>query len=608
MDIISSGLALLNTLKEPLFKKAKEFGDEYVFTYQNGLVKYIDNYLEKFSKIKTFIHRDTRMPFYEVFYPASLVTPSDKAIKDIIELVEEKKYITISGNAGSGKSMLTKHIFISSVHHSKSVPMLIELRQFNTFNGTIEDLVTKIITNNNISPNQKITEKILNEGNFIFILDGYDEIFSENKEKITLDIENFVDRYSNNKYLITSRPGAGVESLQRFDNYLIQPLTSVQVKKFIKLQLGKHDRELQKKIQEEIENPHNKDFRHYLSNPLLLSMFIFTFKNYPELPKQKTKFYGNVFDTLCTRHDSFSKTGGWQHERQSGLKNHELEKILCWFSYISLFEGYYSFDLEYLKHTIKRIVDSKIDNKPDLDKVIYDLNVSLSMLIKDGTQLTFPHKSLQEYFAALLIKSLDYDQKKNVYTKKFKKFTSKSYGGDLNFHNLCFELDSVNFLNFVILENPSFAFNENIVNSLDKTKFIFKFLVYKLIFTSDTIENYEFELHAIQRKGNIFIDFLLENSSDNLDFAAITNSLVESHDFCDYLHEQSIKREHKGNNFLISEITFEDLENSSVLKFFADTSIISNITSFYDKIKNKLEFYRNYVSSEKEGTEDLLDV
>lgn len=79
--------------------------------------------------------------------------------------------------------MLTKHIFMSSVENSKSVPILIELRQLNTFEGNIEQLVTKIITNNNISPSDKITEKILSEGNFIFILDGYDEIFHKIKKK-----------------------------------------------------------------------------------------------------------------------------------------------------------------------------------------------------------------------------------------------------------------------------------------------------------------------------------------------------------------------------------------------------------------------------------------
>ncbi|KFF09862.1 hypothetical protein IW15_22110 [Chryseobacterium soli] len=610
MGFATAGIALINALKEPLFKKAKEYGDEYIFIYQNGLIEYIDNYLDKFSKIKTFIHRDTRVPFYEVFYPVSIITPFKKPVKDVIELIEEKKYITISGNAGSGKSMLTKHIFMSCVESSKSVPIMIELRQLNTYETTIEELVTKIITNNNISPSDKITEKILSEGNFIFIIDGYDEIFSQNKEKITRDIEQFVDKYSNNKFLITSRPGAGVESLQRFDNYSIGALKSTDIKKFVKLQLDKYDRQLGKKIQEEIENPVNKDFKHYLSSPLLLSMFIFTFKNYPELPKQRSKFYWNVFDTLCTRHDSFSKAGGWQHERQSGLKNEELEKILCWFSYISLFEGSYSFDLNYLTSNIQRIIANKIEGKPDLEKVIYDLSVSLSMLIKDGTEYTFPHKSLQEYFAALLIKSLDYNQKKEVFTKKIGTMVEKSYGGNSNFYNLCFELDNIIFLKLLIFDNPNFDFNRDRNDKFEKTNEIFKLLDYELLFTNShlTSDENSFHLEGIASLNNPIIDFLIENNHPDVSFSVVNATLKDSMEFNLLLEEKSETNEYDDENITICKISQSDLTNPTVINFFEDSLIISACTSYYDKFNQRLKHFENYIISEQKGTTDLLDI
>lgn len=607
MGFTTAGIALINALKEPLFKKAKEIGDDYIFIYQNGLAEYIDNYLEKFSKIKTFIHRDTRVPFYDVYYPVSIVTSSKKHIKDIIKLIEEKKYITISGNAGSGKSMLTKHIFMSSVQNSKSVPILIELRQFNTSISTIEELITKIITNNKISPSDKITAKILSEGNFIFILDGYDEIFSQNKEKITRDIEAFVDRYSNNKFIVTSRPDAGVEALQRFDNHSIDSLKNIDIKKFVKQQLEKYDKQLGKKIQEEIENPVNNDFRHYLSSPLLLSMFIFTFKNYPELPKQRSKFYWNVFDTLSSRHDSFSKSGGWQHERQSGLKNDELEKVLHWFSYISLFEGYYSFDLPYLKSNIQRIITSKIDGNPDLDKVIYDLNVSLSMLIKDGTEYTFPHKSLQEYFTALLIKSLDYSQKREVYTKKFDILINNSFGGNLNFYNLCFELDNINFLNLLIFDNPNFNFNLEIDNNFQKTLEIFKLLNYKLLFGNLPKDENSFIMEAVGGTHSPITDFLLENFP-SISFNKVNTVLQDSPEFCSFLNKKSRKSKFRNNDSLICDITHKDLSNSVVVKFLEDSLIISACSLQYDIFRDKIIFYRNFANTEQESTSDLLEI
>jgi hypothetical protein len=236
--------------------------------------------------------------------------------------------------------------------------------------------------------------------------------------------------------------------LPRFDSYFVNELSISQIKQFINLQL-KHlnDSKLANKIITVVERPENTDYNSYLSSPLLLSMFIMTFNSYPDLPKTKSKFYWNVYDTLCTKHDSFTKHGGFQHERKTKLQNDELENILKWFAYTSLFKGKYSFDSQYFSDLLGKI-KAKLNFECDLTELMEDLTVAISIIMIDGLEYKFPHKSLQEYFAALLIKEQTLDIKKEIYSKKLGEASMYIFGGNENFWNLCQELDTAHFTKY----------------------------------------------------------------------------------------------------------------------------------------------------------------
>lgn len=606
MDL-SVGAKLIETFKDQLLNLGNNIKDEYLFIYKNGLIDYINNFYEKYSSIKTFIYRDEKVNFYDIYYPIKIQNKKNSIeINNFNEIFENYQYLTIIGNAGSGKSMLIKHIFLSSVANCKRIPIIIELRNLNDCNETIEEYITRIISQNKISPNHKITERILKEGNFIFLLDGYDEIYSENKNKITTDIENFVDRYNKNVFIVTSRPGANAESLSRFDNFEVQSLEEFEIHEFIKMQLRLQENdELERKIMYEIDKHENDEYREYLSSPLLLSMFIFTFNNYPELPKQKSKFYWNVFDTLCSKHDSFTKAGGWQHERKSGLKNDELETILKWFSYVSLFEGKYNFDEEYLSNLLKKI-STKLSIHIDFDNVLYDLTTSVSILIQDGIEYTFPHKSLQEYFAASLIKSLNNDQKIKIYTERFSKFFDLSSGGNENFYKLCYELDKINFLKFFLIPQLKLAFPEN---KNDKNE------IFNII-----CENIGIEYMILTEKyKKIKAGFIFFSSTKYIDLSLSTNDRFElskpkeikilNEEFKNYLFIKS-KDSNIYKKIGMYHIRFENISHMDyqMIDFIKKNGIIDDVYNLYNNIWNYIDKLEQEIEKDEKGISELLDI
>lgn len=450
----ASTIALISAFKEPILQSCKEIKSEISHFLDDGLPDYINSIKDKFILTKTFLYRDETVNFYDVFFPVSIqIKRNSKAVTSCSELFGESNFVSIIGSAGSGKTMLMKHFFLQSITTSYKIPLFIELRNLNDFSGSFTELINSVIFNNRLSPNEKILERLLDTGSFILLLDGYDEIYSDKKDAVTNDLDKFIDRYSKNHYIISSRPGSGVESIPRFNNYPVSPLNSQEIIHFIDLVLKfNEDAELAKKIKEVINRPENRDYGNFLSSPLLLSMFIMTFNHYPELPKKKNKFYWNVFDTLATKHDSFTKKGGYQHERKSGLQNEEFEKILQWFSYLALFRdnSKLNFDAQYIKTVLSQI-KTKLSLTFNTDLVIEDLTVAISILILDGVEYKFPHKSLQEYFSASLIKDLPHEAKIKIYSEQYGKQLRHTFGGVENLWNLSAEIDNLYFRKYFIL-------------------------------------------------------------------------------------------------------------------------------------------------------------
>ena len=603
---LTIGAALISLFKEPLQKGSANLKDEFLHIFDSGLSEYIDSFYDKYSQTKTFIYRDEKVAFYEIFFPVSIKskTGTFNTATDLKTLFQRKKFVTIIGTAGSGKSMLMKHIFLSTVNQSFRIPLVIELRNLNDYQGKMYDYVSSILTKSEIAITSKIVDRILKQGKFIFLFDGYDEIFSSSKDRITIDLEEFVDTYNNNLFVVTSRPGSNAESLQRFDNYYVQALNNKQIEEFIKLQFkNTEDLEYIDRILSVINKPENKDYHDYLSNPLLLSMFIFTFKAYPELPKYKNKFYSNVFDILCTKHDSFTKKGFWLHERKSGLQNDELENVLKWFSYITIFRGKYNFDELYLKDCFREII-KKLNVTCDVDNLIYDLTVSIAIMIQDGTEFTFPHKSLQEYFTAILIKGLDEREKSKIYTTKFEMQRQLSNGGNFNFYKLCFELDKSFFCKYFLIPNTTRFIKDIYSKSPLKLTLnllaAFEIKFYESTETKNDIGSYS------QRSVDVdaFLDFFsLNDISPPFDVLNASSHLLPE-TFQNAIEDTS---HHRENVMLLNFESPTQNSKKEIVMFLEQTGITKRSIKLINDVKKGLENLILSLSQEDENIKDLLE-
>lgn len=441
--------------------EAKKTFDNVVGVTYDEIKQYIgkdlDNYLkkhqEKYSHIKTLLRGNTPVYLYDIYFPAKLLTGNEEVIltNSVNTLVNRFQYITIIGDAGSGKSTLIKHLFLNSIFEKKYIPILVELRYLNDLDTSynLEKLVKDICNNNKLHSNESIMERYLEEGKYIFFLDGFDELDEKTKKRTVKQLNDLIHKYTKNSFILTSRPYSNIEHLPLFTNLKMKDLSleDGEIKGFVYKQLG-NEKELAEKAVKSIEQGETHYINSFLINPLLLSLYLLTFQNYASIPDKKYIFYRRVINALFSEHDSKTKLG-FVREKLCGLDQEQFEEVLKSFSFLSYFESEFVFDADYISKQLK-IIKKRKNLEFDNNKFIQDLKSSISLWVDDDGEISFSHRSLQEYFAALFISELKENENKRVYDKIIDKFDKRENLLIREIENLLLLLGEIDLYNYTL--------------------------------------------------------------------------------------------------------------------------------------------------------------
>lgn len=597
---------IITTFTKELILESKELFsdlcDEANQFIGKDLKKYLEKQKTKYSHIKTLLRGNTPVFLYEVYFPINLIDENRKLIQtdNIANIFKNSNYITIIGDAGSGKSTLTKHLFLNSIKEKFAIPILLELRYLNETDGDIEKYIIEKIFENKLSKNPEILERLLVNGKFIFFLDGFDELNSEIKNNVVKNLNSFINKYDNNHFILTSRPYSNIESLPLFINYSIKELDKRkgEIDGFIDYQLKK-EKELAEKIKKSLQENKSKYIESFLANPLLLTLYILTFQTYAEIPDKKYIFYRRVINALFSEHDSKTKVG-YVREKQSKLSQEQFEDILKAFSFLSYFESKFNFDFDYINKTLK-IVKTKI-NKFDFDnnKFIYDLKSSIALWTEDNGMYNFAHRSLQEYFAALFIKNLNPIENERAYKKIIDKFSNEHRAFEVeNFLSLCQEMDEINFCRYYYL--PLLEELKLLIDNSTEETLVKSFVM----FFTDSILSHENNNHSIIQKINVK-DIVYKGIYIHLPYT----KLLYNH-----LFELSESLEFKNNKCLcdtsnknIKKIDFCEGIPSDIMSLILDSKIKDLSIEFYEFITNKINETKKLINQSATTDKELIDL
>lgn len=362
--------------------------------------RYIGKVSKDFYRAKSFLNPHTKKPLYDFFVPLGISrgdTRYEEASIENLTLVENFNVLT--GLGGCGKSMMMRHLFLDTLRVAERVPILVELRDLNDGKTKLYDLVRKALFDNGFVEDDSFFKKAMTAGHFAIFLDGFDE--SNNPAETADAILHLARDFEKNVIVVSSRPDDLFSSWQSFNEWKVQPLTLEKACDLVdKVPTHIFDQKIQQKFIEDLRAKLFRTHTSFLSNPLLLSIMILTYRDSAEIPTKLSVFYDQAYSTLFQRHDALK--GGYKRKRETLLDIQDFSKVFSAFAVLTFDKRKTTFsDTEILHHLRNAKKFLSVDFSEEC--FLKDAIQAVSLLVRDGINITFSHRSFQEYFTALFI-------------------------------------------------------------------------------------------------------------------------------------------------------------------------------------------------------------
>jgi hypothetical protein len=385
---------------------------------------YTEYFLEvgmKYSKVKTFLVNQEDVDLYEFYVPLGVsVRRTRYPDVSISDLTLTQNFHVVTGSAGNGKSMTMRHLFLDSIKHRKKVPVFLELRDLNSYEGNLEQLIVKTLADNKFDLGDEFIANAFELGHFILFLDGFDELADERREDITKEILKITKRYDQNQIIVSSRPDDFFNSWPGFRVWTIDNLTLEKACQLI--DRLPFDAEIKKKFITDLREKLFDEHEYFLSNPLLLSIMWLCYSENAAIPKKLSLFYQQAYEALFNKHDA--KKGGYERKRKTSLDVKDFADIFSVFAIQTFDDNKIEMsETEAIGYINKAKEVKKLSfNSQDF---LRDCIKSVCLILEDGLRLRFAHRSFQEYFAAYFILNADVDVQRKLLSRYLTNRVSK---------------------------------------------------------------------------------------------------------------------------------------------------------------------------------------
>ena len=397
--------------------------------------------LYSISNVRTITCTDL-IPLESFYYPSKVTLPRSEKVKEVGSLSDlpEANNILIMGTAGQGKSTFMRYLCVKELDKGEGIPIFAELRGVDEKIGLKELLINHLTFLGIKSVDENTLNFFLESGKFIFFLDGFDEVKREFAQKVHEALGAIAAGYPKTRWIVSTRPGSMGEHLTTLPNFIsvkIAPLVPDDYDPFL-MALGVSSEGRAVLLKAISESP--TQIKNVLTTPLMLTLLNSTFGTAAYIPPTLHEFFENMFYVLVSRHDG-TKTY-FNRQKATKLTDQDLQIAFSAFCFAVKNDGHgVSLTDEQFSSCAKKSVKlSGVQFTPEGLKT--DLLDTVCLMVKDGLKTAFLHKSIQEFFAAFFIKTLN-DQVRVQRLYHFLRKSWPTWEQELNFLN---QIDEIRYL------------------------------------------------------------------------------------------------------------------------------------------------------------------
>ena len=416
-------------LKSPTWMKCKmhvspeRLAEKWIVNLKNQIEKdeVISMHAKHANKFSVWTAKFNKELYDECIRPDVVVF----SVCEFPDFLKSKKAVVL-GDPGLGKSTLLKYLAYKLSTKPEEVgeikdyfPILFSVADYAIFQRKRE-LKLEEYLRQKFSDIWPVIQESIKANNTLFLIDGLDEeIDSGRRIQIVRAIEEFVSRYPENRYIITSRiAGYSMAALSLgFDHFVINPFGKEQILNFLKnwykaIGDGEEANALFNTIKD------SPPLFKLATNPLLLTiMALLHYQGGARLPHRRVDLYTYIIDALAETWNAVRSLSGrpidlWLGSRR--LDRHLAERILSPIAFeIHKKNPGGLMEKTYLRNKIASyFIEYEGIKKPKAEQIAQDfinlIKEQVGILIEKGIdRFSFTHLSFEEYLAAKYLASLE---------------------------------------------------------------------------------------------------------------------------------------------------------------------------------------------------------